>query len=169
MSGVTCDETERCNESDSDDSNEIDLFALQEGLSEETFAALLNFLPSRNFDTDAENDKESTSEKKKLAAERTAACVAYRAEDVNVIAETFKRLLIRTEEKYEKASREFGSRKLLLLEASTPELACQTLRDVGFVRLDNIVAPDLCDRMLSFINDKLACDIIRSKETQQDL
>jgi len=137
---------------DDDDERGVDLLALQRHLSPETLAALLTFLPTRSF---AEEDASAQSAG---APQTPAVCVAYTANDVSVIAETFKRLAAKNEEAEMRLKSAADKRVLLPLEASSSG-AADTLACDGVTRIDGVLSSDVCDRLLAFVNATLASEI----------
>ena len=110
--------------------NSVNLCALQENLSPATLAALMQFLPNRRFEDECDEVNDVNTK-----VSDASVCVAYTPKDVNVIAETFKRLASTNAEKDTHRELMAESRKLLQLEASLPLNAYETLLREGFVRL----------------------------------
>lgn len=136
---------------------------LRDGLSEATFAALMQFLPTRSFEDDTPVEGNS----KKI--EDSTVCVAYTANDVSVIAETFKRLATVNAEKFQHAQEAARSRTLLTLEPTNrKEDILQTLICDGIVRVNQILASDICDRLLNSINSILANEIARDNKMTRE-
>lgn len=156
--------------SDSDSDNEDkgpDMFVLQEVLSESTLAALLNFLPNRRFEADDEAYDEAYDNSNPLTAKDV--CIAYTPKDVNVIAETLKRLQIKNMEKEVKHKIAVEKRILLKLEDNNLDNnLCEILLNKGIIRLNNVLSHDLCDKALVSINNKLKNDIINNNEQIQE-
>ena len=126
-------------------------------LSAETLALLVDFLPNRRFE-DVGTDDGRVGEGQ--------ACVAYTSGDAMQIAATLKRLAQQHEEK-EALEREEGKHIVRILPPPPTELlpstpgedAYQTLTDDGVCRMNGILPPELCDRVLAQINHLLAAEL----------
>ena len=126
---------------------------LKDGLSASTFAALMQFLPTRKFDTDEED--EANEPNRKIVD--SDVCVAYTAKDVSVISDTFKRLQLQHLERDTKNVLAARARILLPLESTDVQSEIHaTLITDGVVRIDSLISSDICDRALLSINNLLA-------------
>jgi len=123
-----------------------------EGLSELTYAALLQFLPTRSFVEDIENEYDK-------GIDDSTVCIAYTEKDMNMISSTFKRLdeaNLSSRTNIQEVAQE--ATVLQNLEA-TRENYHQELVEEGMIRLDNILSADICDRVLISVNNSLAKEI----------
>ena len=152
-------------ESDSDDDGfpEMGMGAL----SAETLALLVDFLPNRRFEDTGSSGEGQFNE--------AQACVAYTQGDAMQIAATLKRLAQQHEEK-EAAEREEGKNVIRVpppppteLLPSTPgDDAFQTLIADGVCRINGILPDDLCDRVLTDINRRLAAEMLACNPQERE-
>jgi hypothetical protein len=180
-------------DSDADGHAAPDFGMLQEGLSTETLAALLQFLPHRKFDEGDENEdcddvdeeregdgeedgvlKNSAGNLHSLhpkAIKESTVCVAYTANDVNVITETFKRLQEKNKELEMKNALAAERRVLLNLDATSSDASelsiSGTLVRDGVIRINSILTSDVCDRLRSSVNEHLKRDMASCVEQTQ--
>lgn len=119
-----------------------------DGLRPSTLALLLEFLPNRRFDSDDDNNNSA-----ELNGDAKPVCIAYTPGDVNVIAETLKRLAKNQEEKETKLHEAAAARVFQHLEPSFPgNEAFNTLARDGIVRMNDIIDNLSCDALLKSIN-----------------
>ena len=149
------------NDNASDDSiNDAHNLTIQDGLSAETLSLLLQFLPTRRFEDDLNDNTH---------IEDSNVCVAYTDKDINVITETVNRLTKKNEEETNKRKIAAESRVLLpLLNTILDDDIYNTLVDDGIVRVNGILSVDHCDKMLDFINNKLADELLLENPQTQE-
>jgi len=128
--------------------DEFELITAQEGLSASTFEALFQFLNRDSSSAEDTTDVYTLTE----SPGSPALCTAYTSNDMNIIAQTVSRLQI-AEQTSTKAI--LDGRVILNLDASYAGDAVSILARDGFVRLNNILSSDLCDKCLLSINTSL--------------
>ena len=136
---------------DSEEVDVPDLALLQQGLSASSFEALMQFLPNRRFDCEDDED----------TLEENTVFVAYTPKDFDVITETYRRLHHREQVQLEdqEGSSADVELKPILMEPLQPCLVGDRLRvlnDDGVIRINNILSDEICDRLLSSINEILS-------------
>ena len=104
-----------------------------------------------------------------------AVCATYTAHDSQVIAATCRRL----QEKAEMAAKNHQQvlEQRVMIDLIAPELAsqhdkshalAQVLRDEGVVRVNQVLAPDLCDRLLTTVNEALLASDYNAADEECD-
>jgi hypothetical protein len=145
------DDNDNNDDNDSNDDDNDNTITLAEGLSPETLALLLEFLPNGRFENNNDNDDR---------IEDSNVCVAYTDNDINVITETVNRLTKKNEEEMIKKKIAADSRVLLpLINTINDDDIYNTLINDGVVRVNNILNDDHCDILLEWINSKLAIEL----------
>lgn len=149
--------------SDSDyerESSLTDLNALQANLSDETFAALMQFLPNRRFDQQHDNFADAFDE--------NTSCVAYTVGDATVIIETLSRL--QQKHGVTQCAQDIADSNRIL----RPLLPCLEMDQLRLLQLDGVIRlncaldVNICDRLLVSINTQLAFEIGSSNVMIQD-
>ena len=137
---------------DDEDDDEIsppNLSALSEGLSPDTFAALMSFLGPKEEESSAEESPVSPPINKETV------CVAYTQKDVNMITDTYKRLAAKSSAAQQKNETAIANRVLLDLQQTVPGTELEVLARLGVIRINNVLSEKLCDDCLREIDDRL--------------
>jgi hypothetical protein len=149
-----------CRSNSDDDSSEgsREISAL-EGLSASSLAALVQFQECGFFPKDTNDEAEE--EESKISKETL--CVAYTEKDTQVIADTMKRLQLKTEEASLKSKEILDNRTVLDLQPtegsdgvdsssfSKAEAAATVLKDDGVVRINKVLSSSLASSCLEKI------------------
>lgn len=114
-------------------------------LRDDVRTLLLEFLPTRKFDSD---DRD-------IISSDSTICIAYTSNDVSVISQTIQRL----REANQIHEIPEAERLLLQLKACDENVIVSTLSQEGIARVDNLLSNDLCVNLLSFINNELSAQI----------
>jgi Phytanoyl-CoA dioxygenase (PhyH) len=104
-----------------------------------------------------------------------AVCATYTAHDSQVIAATCRRLQEKAELAAKNHQQVLEQRVMIDLVApdlgsqqDTSQALAQVLSDEGVVRVNQVLAPDLCDRLLSTINEALAASDYNAADAECD-
>ena len=147
-----------CSDDDDRDSDDSSTDSEKEitagnGLSDDVLQMLQRFQNDGCFLEDDEDDSKIPKE---------AVCAAYTAHDQQVIAATCRRLQQKTEDAAKSHLQMLEARIMLDLvepdiegRPNKSEALAQVLAIEGVVRINQVMAPDLCDRLLATINDAL--------------
>lgn len=145
------------NIADNDDEDEEDVsimpdFAMLEAvLSPSSLQAILEFIPKHNFD-----GLDSTA----ISVDESTAFIAYTTTDIDVITQTYNRLLHEENLNIVDIEEEvIATRNVSALEVTSEEDLITKLIHDGIVRMNNVLSSALCDELLASINEKLAQDI----------
>jgi hypothetical protein len=133
---------------------DIDDGLLQDELSGDTLAALMQFMNTGScFDESDVDDKQQIVEEEKFT--KDTICVAYTENDNRVIAETLQRLRGEAEKSAVAHKEVMANRELLILESTARKDALTLLVKDGIVKLDGVLEQELCDICLNQINQSL--------------
>ena len=144
-----------CSTSNDDDDEENnsaempDFAMLEEILCSSSLQAILEFIPKHNFDgLDAAT----------ISIDESTAFVAYTSADIDVITQTYNRLLHEENDNVVKVEIT-ATRRLTALEVTRDEDLMKNITNDGIVRMNNVLSSDICDELLASINEKLAKDL----------
>jgi hypothetical protein len=147
-----------CSNSDDDNCEGSRQISALEGLSASALAALVQFQEHGYF---PEDTNEVAEEESKISKETL--CVAYTEKDSQVIANTMKRLQLKTDEASLKSKAVLDNRTVLDLQPtdgsdgfdsssfSKAEAAAKVLKDDGVVRINNVLSSVLASSCLDKI------------------
>lgn len=141
------------NDDDEEDDADVmpDFALLEEILSKSSLQAILEFIPKHNFD-----GLDSSA----ISADESTAFIAYTPADIDVITQTYNRLLhAENNSIVDEEVTIMDARNVSALEVTCEEDLIINLINDGIIRINNVLSTDLCDELLLSINQKLAQDI----------